>query len=86
MTLNDGGYKYGLDSGKGVLSDRMDKKVRTYCYRLSASIGLDVVGWVSCISGARSSSPNVLCFVLRPQVIHLHIFSVKRCPLGTCNM
>ena len=78
----------GSTLARGVLSDRMDKNVRTYCipsYRPSASIGLDVVGWVSCIRGARSSSPSVLSLFLRPQVIHLHIVSVKRCPLGTCT-
>ncbi|KAI9446968.1 hypothetical protein BJY52DRAFT_1314104 [Lactarius psammicola] len=48
-------------------------------YRPSASIGLDVVGCVCCIRGARSSSPRALSFSVRPQVEHLNIVSVKLC-------
>ncbi|KAI9456019.1 hypothetical protein BJY52DRAFT_1277570 [Lactarius psammicola] len=46
-------------------------------YRPSASIGLDVVGCVCCIRGARSSSSRALSFSIRLQVEHLNIVSVK---------
>jgi hypothetical protein len=72
-----------------VLQNGTERTVRTYStlgYSTLARMGLDVVGCVCCIRGARSSSSGTLSLSALLQVVHLSIVSVKLCPLGPCTM